>query len=97
LCAQFVLHPKAAACESAQQIGYGTGVGSKRGQQRLAANQDKMAAHIERGIRKGERNRIFKRIAVRHQGSGREDSVPVRFNDAPIHVMRKAKIVGVDG
>jgi hypothetical protein len=39
---------------------------------------------------------VIERIAVRHQSSCGEDSVPVRFDDSFIDVFGEAEIVGID-
>ncbi len=59
-------------------------------------HQHKMAPHIERWKLAGEPHRMVKRIAIRHQRGGSENTVPMGMRDAVVHVPRKAEIVRVN-
>ena len=55
-----------------------------------------MATDIERRRPVGEHYRVVERVTVCHERCSRENPVPMRVDDAFIHIASEAKIVRID-
>ncbi len=66
------------------------------GHERAAADQDQVAADIERGVLAREAERVLERLAVGHQGGRGQDTAAVGFHNSLVDVRREAEIVRVD-
>lgn len=79
-----------------QQLWDGSRQHSSGVRERGSPDEHQVTAYVEAWIFTGQLCRIVKCAAIRHERCGGEYAARMRFNDASIHIVGEAEIIGID-